>query len=141
MRTPSSDQTVTVKDMSDEFVAQIKQYQEQIDDFWQKNLLDKRSIVYVNERLQRVFKKISPKISEKDVKRQNFFQKRIHEVGQGMFYTKNVQDSQGLIAPKQMIEQKKYNKFKFLVEKRELELNGYLEAMGLTAKTQGRRLR
>tara|TARA_R110002167_G_scaffold305555_2_gene509693 strand:+ start:275 stop:700 length:426 start_codon:yes stop_codon:yes gene_type:complete len=141
MRTNSIDRTTTAKDMKNEFIAKIKQYQDEIDEFWQKNLIDKRSIMYVNERLHRLFKRISSKLEEKEVKRQSHFQKRISEVKEGMFFTKTIRDGSGSLVATSLIDQKKYAKYQFLIEKRELELNGYLEQLGLTIKEQTSRLR
>ncbi len=134
-----SDQTV--KDMSDEFITQIKEYQTQIDEFWQRNLTEKRAIVYVNERLQRLFKKLSGKLNAEEVKRQERFQKLLGIVEDGMFVVKNIKNSKGELVPTNLINKKKYAEYKFLVEKRELEINSYLEQKGLTATIQTRRLR
>ena len=131
----NNDKKHTVKDMSDSFTEQISVYQMQIDEFWQKTVMDPYQIVFVNERMHQLFKKLNPKMDSLETKRQFIYEKKLQEVRSGMFSIKKVLSEHDLkIVQHKSINEAAYCKYKYLLEKRELELNAILEKIGLTAK-------
>lgn len=128
------DKITTVKDMSKAYIEQISSYQIQIDEFWQKAVTDPHQIVFVNERMHQLFKKLSSKMNELEISRQFAYERKLLQTRSGMFTIKKVLDQNGLSTiPIRTVNDLKYSKYKFLLEKREMELNFILERTGLTA--------
>lgn len=136
-----SEKSTTVKDMSDAYIGQISNYQKQIDEYWQQSIEEPRIIVYINERMHQLFKKVSPKMDQIEQKRQFFYEKKLQETRAGMFKTKKTINSKDEVINVKIIEPYKYSKFKHLLEKREIEINAALERLGLTATSQEKKRR
>jgi hypothetical protein len=138
----NNDKVTTVKDMSNAYIEQISVYQMQIDEFWQNTVTDPHQIIFVNERMHQLFKKLSSKMTDFEQKRQFAYESKLQETRSGMFTTKkHVSPIDNNIVPIRSLNQEKYCKYKFLLEKRELELNSILERAGLTAVSREQKKR
>jgi len=135
------DKSITVKDMSDAYINQISAYQNQIDEYWQQSIEEPKIMVYINERMHQLFKKISPKMDELEKKRQFYYETKLQETRSSMFKNKKTLNSRDEVVNVEIVDQYKFSKFKFLLEKREIEINASLERLGLTATSQEKKRR
>ncbi len=122
-----------IKDMSDKYNDDISNIQEQIDLLKQQILTNPEFIINLNERIQALYIKLfQQKLKPDEITLQNKFKKAISKVR--VFGYKRILDEYGNITNQRLIYQGKFNRQKYLLEKREIHLNKILGRLGLTSK-------
>ncbi len=129
------------KDMGSDYIEKLSTILTEIDEYWQLSLNKPKLIFAVNQRIHTLFKKLSSKMGEPDKNFQWKYHRYLKKISANVFRTKRVMDSDGTLQNLEQVNPKAYAKYKYHLEKREMNLNDFLESKNLTAKEERKRPR
>ena len=119
-------------DMTVDFNSAVAKLLEEIDTLDQQLLFDKTKIIYLNNRLHVLYKKLHGKMGEEEKAQQIEYKKKLSTINIGQ--VRPHQNEYGEIVRQFNLNTKAYKMYKHILEKRELHLNKVLERIGLTAR-------
>jgi len=125
-----------VKDMTEDYNQKVSRIQDQIDELKQNIIYDPNLVPKLNERLHSLAIKLFPKMTTHEKKMQMHFKKEISNINIGR--PQRVMGADGIPRVEFIIERQNLKMYKYMLEKREIEINSVLERIGLTASERKR---
>lgn len=123
--------TTVIRDMSDYYNFRLSQILDNINELWDGIILDKTYIIYLSNELHKLYKQLHPKLKQHEKQKQMQFRKILNSLIPVRI--KTVPDRENCLQRVAVVTPH-YQKFRQIIEERELHLMECLERIGLTAK-------